>query len=234
MGEARFESERTFTAADTIGVVICRTDQGNLHAGMLYVDENDIECVLHLGWEDYLGTDWGSKSGLSHQLWASPPIDETRLDSIAGLCQLILERHKKDRKFPYALQFLGSHFSEDGRLVVGDGARGLTCATFILAVFRSFGIDLIDEESWECRREEDLKFLLWLSSRPGIALDHFSILRSEVNKGAKRIQPHEVLQACTQGEDELPVDFASVQRSSYRLLERLLDRVIADRNSKTR
>jgi len=53
----------------------------------------------------------------------------------------------------------GSTFDGNGTLVLKDGIAGLTCATFVLALFRSAGIALLHEREWPVRREDDLAFL---------------------------------------------------------------------------
>lgn len=148
MGDAVFEEETPFLAQPMrAAAVLCRTEYGNLHAGLLYRTHDQKAAVLHLGWQDQLCNDWGWQ-----KLWAAPEVEPERLTSIAGLCRRIWERFERDRTFPYALRFAGSFFSQTGQLRMGEGAKGLTCATFILAVFNSAGISLVSEDEWPIRR----------------------------------------------------------------------------------
>lgn len=57
---------------------------------------------------------------------------------------------------PYAPGRLGK-FDSDGSFQLGDGVHGLTCATFVLAVFEHAGLPLVDVSSWP-QRSEDQKF----------------------------------------------------------------------------
>lgn len=74
MGEAVFDDQSPFLAQPLKGAaVLCRTGQGNLHAGVLYRD-GDTAAVLHLGWEDQLRRDWHW-----FRLWAAPDAEPERL-----------------------------------------------------------------------------------------------------------------------------------------------------------
>lgn len=84
MGEAAFDHEVPFLGQTLrAAAVLCRTEHGNLHAGVLYRD-GDAAAVLHLGWQDYLSRHWEWA-----RLWATPDVEPERLLSIAGLCRRI-------------------------------------------------------------------------------------------------------------------------------------------------
>lgn len=194
-----FDHESPFAVSGhPIGVMICRTCHGNLHNGVLYRREGTVQC-LHLGWQDILSDKWDDA-----RLWVTPAVEPERLESVAGLCRLVWRKFQNERRFPYALRYRGSHFDAAGRLVLGEEARGLTCATFILALFKSFEIELVDESSWPVRRELDREFLATVANfaRP----DHFAVLEREVEDGVQRVHPDELVGACCC--DDLPARFA--------------------------
>jgi len=169
-------------------VVLCRTPHGNLHAGLLF-KINGITKVLHLGWEDVL-LDELDLAGL----WIAPKVQPELLFAAARMCRSVWRRYLSDRKLPYALKYEGTTFDADGRLLLAPGARGLTCASFILAVLASVGIILIDEQTWPIRRDDDREFLM--SVRRFASPDQVAVLKEEVERGVRRIRPDEVTAAC--------------------------------------
>lgn len=218
MGRAVYEDESSFVASGVpAAAVICRAEHGNLHAGILYRD-GDSEAILHLGWEDHLAT----HRGWSWQrLWAAPNVAPERLRFIRSYCRRIWNEFEENQEFPYGITFGGSHFDASGRLMLAAGSRGLTCATFILAVFRSVGIELVDEASWPVRTERDRQFMARL--REFADPEHYVRLKREVDDGCKRIRPDEVLGACA---CELPADFEYARREADRVLEKLGSRAL--------
>ncbi len=211
LGEAVFEHEVPFLRQPLrAAAVLCRTEHGNLHAGVLYRD-GDKPAVLHLGWQDYLSRDWKWA-----RLWSAPDIEPERLLSVAALCRRIWRVYERSRQFPYAFRFAGTSFDANGQLVLGRGARGLTCATFILAVFGAMGIMLVDEEDWPVRAEEDAAFLATI--KRFASPDHLAVLRAEIDDGCVRIRPEEVLGACACA---LPAKFAPTRAAADHVLDRL-------------
>lgn len=100
----------------------------------------------------------------------------------------------------------------------GPGARGLTCSTLILAVFRRFRIELVNESDWPVREALDRTYLTFVErfAEP----NHLQILRSEVDAGCVRIQPDEVVGACA---CDLPAQFEPTRAAADELVGRLDD-----------
>jgi hypothetical protein len=169
-------------------VVLCRTPHGNLHAGLLFKVHGEPH-VLHLGWEDQLRNHWDLGG-----LWTAPEVQPEHLFVLARMCRMVWRRFESERKLPYALGYMGTTFDSDGRLVLASGARGVTCATFILAVLGSVGIELVDEPTWPVREDEDRAFI---ESVRGFATPSLlAVLEDEVDQGVRRIRPDEVMAAC--------------------------------------
>ncbi len=192
--------------------MLARTEHNNLHAGLIYTGTEGQVLHLHLGWHDYLATDWDWPL-----FWAAPDVEPEKLAIVAGHCRRIWRQFKKTPQLPYGLAYFGSFFDNNGRLILKEGARGLTCATFVLAVFKTAGIDLIDEASWPTRQEEAEQFLKRVVqfAEPGL----YAQLHDEVKNGAKRIRPDEVLGACAI--TPLPASFTDTEPAAEVVLERL-------------
>ena len=200
-----------FQTTNIVAAVVCRTEEGNLHAGLLFRNGDSV-AELHLGWEDYLSDRWRWAG-----VWASPEAPTEKLVAAAGMCRLIWRRFQRDKKFPYALRFDGTTFDASGRLVLGSKSRGLTCATLILAVMDFAEIRILEEDSWPVRRSEDQAFLEFV--RPFAAPSHLKILEQEVEAGVRRIWPDEVVGACAC--ELLPVEFETARAAADKVLEHL-------------
>ena len=215
MGEAAFDHDSPFSASGArAAAVLCRTEEGTLHAGVLHRGTGGVAAVLHLGWEDRLYIDWRW-----HRLWATPEVQPEKLMAAAGHCRRIWRTFNANGVFPYALAFCGSRFDDRGRLQLGPGSRGLTCATFILAIFETCGVSLVNEDDWPVRTAEDLAFIQTIADAGFAREEHLALLRDEATGGCTRIQPHEVVGACAVV--ELPARFAPTADAAHRVLAKL-------------
>jgi hypothetical protein len=199
---------------DLIAVALCNAYGGNLHAGLIYRDEAHVVRFLHLGWEDRL-LDSRYESGI----FILPNIEPEHAFLLATMCTRVWGRFCTVRKFPYGLRYEGTTFDATGKLVLGPGACGLTCATLVLALFKAIGFSLINEQSWPIRSDEDRQFLEAIRRYASPA--HFAILEREIENGAKRIRPDEVAGASLL---DWPAEFAPVRDSADKLVARLGDR----------
>lgn len=218
MGVPAFDNEQPFgRASHAAAAVICRTEKGNLHAGLLYREDNTTN-VIHLGWEDQLSKKWEWP-----KLWVVPDLEPERLESIGGLCRRIWKCFEETKRFPYGLRYGGSKFEfATGKVRLANGALGLSCSTFILAALSSCGLDLIQEASWPVRTDEDQTFLDVV--RKIASPDVFLRVSKEVNSGVQRIRPEEVVSACTLSASSAPFNFDSISTPSNQLVTTIDDR----------
>ncbi len=95
---------------------------------------------------------------------------------------------------------------------------GFTCATFVVAVFASHGIYLVDEDTWPERANDD--FQTWVvqtlrDPRWGATAEHIAGVESQV--GGRRVRPSEVLGA---GRDEqIPLSYADASAAAAEILQ---------------
>lgn len=143
----------TVPAAVTLG-----PSQVHTHAGVLYQRaEDDAVRHLHLAWHHLLLDD----SGLPRKTgWIEPALPASVLDDVAFAAGLIARR-TENGTVPYGLALEGASLDDRG-VVVLDGERGLTCATFVMIVFAKVGVALLDRPTWDtgpdpARRAEDEK-----------------------------------------------------------------------------
>jgi hypothetical protein len=99
---------------------------------------------------------------------------------IPSLCELIVE---KNNLLNFGITFNNSTFDNEGNLKLQEGDFGLTCSTFILSIFESVNIPLIEFNSWEQRKED----ILWHE----MVLDFF-VTKNQLNpeKYSKELVEH--------------------------------------------
>lgn len=197
------EKARPFRQNGGLAVATVRAHE-DAHSGIFYFDQDDEPKVLHLAFHHRLEctADWTSWMGA---IWAEPPIPKERVDAIGALCDLIARMHT-NKGLAYALRFVNSSFdTRTGALNLGPGCSGLTCSTFVMAVFKSGAVQLLQEEQWQLRegdkgRQQSLVDML---ARFGASTEHVDRVKGEI--GCVRFRPTDVGGAA--GGVALPVGF---------------------------
>lgn len=187
------------------------TSQDNLHNKILInFDEKAIEIHLAFHHRFVCSEIINSKS----YIWETPNIHPLKLKMVAAKCLSIIEIQSKNTNLlPYAFGYQGKrHFDKEGiysNQTQGD-EYGMSCATFILTVFNSVGVDLLDWKKW-IDRDEDREIFrkLLLLLRRGVKDNlvselHYENVKNEIN--VPKIRPEEVFSSvyCT----NLPMQFS--------------------------
>lgn len=179
--------------SDLIGVVISLDKEyKQFHCGISF-DLNSNEKVLHLRTHNDLVCD----NGLDNfQCWIKPHIHMLIQEQMSILCNIIKNRGNQGKNVSYGFLYDGSaQYSNVGQLTFSSNMSGLTCATFVLTIFHSCGVDLIDVNTWPVRssdiswQHKIWKLLCGLAQRIGIP-GLFKHLESEL--GSPRFRPEEV------------------------------------------
>lgn len=215
------------TSVEFAAVAVRKTQ----HSGILFRDSANLVHLLHLRWFH----DLGHSAPTRHDAWAIPDVSSERLRIVAVRCQMVWDKGVAGQKIPYSLRYkpAARFASEDGALSLCDGVTGLTCGTFVLAVFSSCGIELLDIDGWKPRAseqerqnelvakmEEHREFCL---RNPQLNLTppdegHLQAMRDEV--GCCRFAPNEIAGACLI--DAPPASMADCERAS-RYVDRKLE-----------
>jgi len=105
-----------------------------------------------------------------------------------------------------------------GRLVI-EGASGLTCATFVLAILRLANVELAALDTWESRDGDDewKAGIVDALEQSGASPAHVVAVRED--SGHTRVRPEDVAGAAT--ESVIPVVFARANELGARLLAEL-------------
>jgi hypothetical protein len=215
-------AEKPFGEADGIGLLIMATGRHQRHVGILFKDPDDDEAqvqVLDLQRHHRVGVTQASV--LDGYLWAAPSIKPRRAYVLAKLCGRIAKEYARgDGKIAYALRYTGQRFDNDG-VYMSEGGLGLTCATFVMAVFVSRGSALLSWGEWQDREEDHA----WLQSIETHLCawradpKHIAAVKQEAARGCARFRPEEVAAAgvgC-----ELPVGFAYAERIGKQIVARV-------------
>lgn len=201
------------SAAATLGPSAVHT-----HAGVLYQRSEDAAVRhLHLAWHHDLCDEEGLPAATG---WVEPSLPATALDDIAFVAELVAKR-AENQTVPYGLALDRAHLDDAG-VVVLDGERGLTCATFVMIVFAKVGVELLDRATWgsdpdDARRAEDAghqrALVNYLSTTRGAA-DHAARVAREV--GCTRFRAEEV--AAATALTPRPVTYAAAEPAGRALL----------------
>lgn len=130
-------------------------DKQQKHVGMAYRSINSEIMLLHLGWHNKLCHHkwdkryyWIELGGLSLEL------QETFADWVLSVS------NNSNSSITYSIIFRpGRYFDAGGNYIEGEDGSGLTCATFLMALFGDFGLSLVDVSQWPISRKGDLAWL---------------------------------------------------------------------------
>ncbi|TMQ12946.1 MAG: hypothetical protein E6J90_15705 [Deltaproteobacteria bacterium] len=128
-------------------VVALKQGPVGLHCGIFFRASDEALRILHLAFHYQLAVDH------SFDGWAyvAPQIDPIELGVLAGFCSLL---NSVQPGIPYGFEYQASKFDDEGRFVPGPGESGLTCTTFVLAVFKWARLALLIPETWQSRTED--------------------------------------------------------------------------------
>jgi hypothetical protein len=201
-----------------VAIAIGTVGPNRRHIGVLH-REGDAGQVLmlHLRWHHRL-TNGASEP---HFLWIDPAvIPRQRQIQVAAICRHIWRAHQSDG-IPYGFSPPNDCFDEHTfRYLLGPTRHGLTCATFVLAVFHRAGIQLVEYTSWPTDRPGDAEWQAHMVNeleRTGATPEHTEAVRSDL--GSARYRPEEVAGAATAA--HLPAPFYFTQAQGERILTRL-------------
>jgi hypothetical protein len=191
------------------------------------------EPVLHLAWHRRL-RDEGLAEVIRSESEPRPTavialaLDPLVDEALQALSRRIATRYA-NRSCPIAYGFgdaSASFGQTTGELTDPDAA--FTCATFVLAMLRSVGIQMIDTARWRAPTEEDLQWqreiatalLEWIGERIHGDLPRAKE-RIDRDIGARRYRPTDVAGAALFGPDTWPVGAEDVDPRANMLESRL-------------
>lgn len=200
-------------------------DPKQTHVALLYRDTDGTDWLLHLGWHCFL----------CHEPWTTDyhwipfqHLDSELLDGLVDLAMIVAGR-PANKMIPYSAVFEPrQYFDHSGDYTRHADGDGLTCATFLLALFRRWGLPLINESSWPKGRAGDAGWVLrivrklykWCQRHQiDIALPHLFVQLRQ-RWALRRYRPEEV---CASAEifHGIPLSFQKISPVATLVLQEL-------------
>lgn len=202
---------------ENIAVALTPSPFGS-HVGILFHTAKEGMHVLHLQFHmDLIAEPFPQPT---KTCWIASKADVPPIASKA-LVGVVRALSKRLPKIKYGINFLAAQGSIDsnGNYKAPKGSDGLTCATFVLEVFRAASLRLIKEDTWT-------------STEANVAWGHKVCKALEINEVdpahiehvrsnivGLRIRPEEVAAASQNAPKERPIDFnvAEIQAAQIKI-----------------
>lgn len=138
-----------------IGVVVTLDDKHKqFHCGLAFQLDGDYK-ILHLAHHNALTCD---KDCSEFKVFVIPNIPRELQIPFIQMCRAIKEEVDEGHNdVAYGLNYDEYASYVDGKLYLAGNEIGLTCATYVITLFHSAGINLVDIHNWP-EREEDKKW----------------------------------------------------------------------------
>lgn len=207
---------RPFDKIRRLGVVIRFVKPPQSHCGILYHLDDEDPKILHLAWHKKLCCEAPSND----YLWADVGLDDYNQDVIAATFANMMVNAGD---VSYGLDSNYICFDADGTYRAPPAGKGLTCATFIVAVFRSHGYEICDQPTWPDRGEDQVwqNWVTDMMERTGVEPEHINLVRQDI--GAKRFKPDEVVASASMADQDWPIKFQDART--------LADQIMAELNA---
>lgn len=218
---------RPFTLMGQMGIAVL-IEPGTKHVGVLFrrtIGRIGELRLLHLA--DH--HDVRCSAPTTRYVWTSLDVDPTREVLFAQLCELLEEEYTNSSnamrsKLGYAFHYRGETFDPMNGVFVTANGHGLTCATFVLAIFATHGMNLLDWANWECR-ETDTEWqgqVVADMKQKSVDPKHVAFIEGEI--GCCRFRPEEVAAAGTVEGTALPLGFRDAESRGVAIVTELFRR----------
>jgi hypothetical protein len=151
-------------------------------------------------------------------LWIEAKLEDEPAAVAAAQARRVYRRYGAGG-IPYGFSPYTGYFGPQGEIQWTAPGNGLTCATFVLAVFDSAGVRLVNGETWPTDRPEDKQFqremIDLVRQRFSASPAHLKGMKADIGQ----IRPRVLEVAGAVAADAYPVDFASAQSLDQRLRE---------------
>ncbi len=187
------QDHRPISGVSLVAVAIREFSPGRRHTGIFYrVNATDDIEFLHLAWHCDLQRD---RAFSGEYYWVEPKINKARLRQLAAICDDIAAENFPNR-IPYASGSPVGAFDEKTKaFLLGPTRAGLTCASFVLAVFERAELRLVRYSGWPAPDLVDVEFQQFvvdnLRGRHGVSKEHIEAVEREVGTSV-RYRPEQV------------------------------------------
>lgn len=220
----------TYTDQEAVGIGIqVYSSQGGasnlLHIGILYYHQNDDDswCPKFCHLYGIRGPNLINQHVEQEmpQFWVKTSISRLQSIAVGAYCRAVCDP-KNNTNIPYGFSLRDGLLGVEGELRgkwLGEPGDGLTCATFVLCIFRGLNIDILKINSWDDKPEEDKRVDdIWRDSIAS-ALPKQVQERFIAGKISSRYRPEEV--AVGANSPDRPLDYSIARELGDQMLEKL-------------
>lgn len=188
-----------------LAVVVIDNGHGGTHTGMAFLGEDGQRRFLHLAFHRHLVVGDVPAAGL----FGRPQMPRVLANHLLMLLDKVGAANSN--AIAYAFGYDGTTRFEptSGLIRLGSGQIGLSCATFVLALFDTVGAPLVDVTTWTTRDGDDatkatlIDLLRECERRGQIEAGHADRAAAEASHCA-RFRPEDVLAAATEAPPARP------------------------------
>ncbi len=160
------------------------------HVGLLYLEDPMQDAMfLHLARHHAMRTEV-----IDDGFWIRLGLTERQKRLLAGQCAMI-STHNTEDSVPFSIFYDDNrqYFDEEGNYVATGLGDGLTCATFIMAIFETLGIPLLRTDNWTIEADDKLWHIQIINSmRQGSPnKSHFDKMSAAI--GCARYRPPDIV-----------------------------------------
>lgn len=194
------QQDRPLSENRHVAVAIGEPAADQRHTGVFFrFSTTDTHEFLHLAWQ----CDLRLQPPKHAYLWVDPAIPARRLIQVAAICDDIASANVPDQ-IPYSFGPPNDCFDEHScAFLLGPTNTGLTCASFVLAVFHRAGLPLVKYGTWPKPDQEDITWQrsvlanlesLRISDPSMVTPEHIACVQSEIGTSV-RYRPEHVAAA---------------------------------------
>jgi hypothetical protein len=190
--------------AGAIGIAVNSNPAQPQHSGLLFEHRSGAVMLCDFMNHENLAV----RQVPPDYFWTPVRLTEHQVAQVAAFIQLVVQAHASGRRLSYSFMYSADAFDVTGSL--RQGVPGLTCATFIVAIFERLKLSLIDASTWRERKEEDQAARMAFIAGIVQTADEATVIRLMAEKPDFRIKPYEVCGAATHY--KYPVGFIVAKR----------------------
>ncbi len=191
MDRVHHQAERPIASLRHVAVVIGEPLHDQRHTGIVFqVDASVPHQFMHLAWHN----DFRLQKNLgSNYCWVDPNMPTARLRQVAAICEDIAHANQHGQ-IPYSFGSPISAFDEQTKeFLVGPTNTGLTCASFVLAVFERAQLRLTLYHGWAAPDAEDIRWqemVLEKLRNDGVSTEHIRAVEQETGTSVRYRPEH--------------------------------------------
>lgn len=160
------------------------------HLGLLFLEGPKEDAkFLHLARHHSLRTEI-----IAHGFWIRLGLTERQIRQLAGMCAMISE-HNSANAVPFSIYYDSNrqYFDAEGNYLSSGLGEGLTCATFVMAIFETLGIPLLYTDVWPVEAEDKVWHVTIIQQMRGGSPHqaHFDAVSSNI--GCARYRPADIV-----------------------------------------